>query len=805
MTKKEIIPTALPVLAMRNVVVFPNMTLHFDVGRQKSINAIRAALNTTGEIFLVSQIDGEVEHPEFSDLNKIGVVSEVKQVIKLPNADTLRVVVEGKYRATITEPIKTKPILKAYVSEVLTKNVRKADLSYAEALVRTLRGIFEDYIDNLPRISPDVQMTVHSEDDIAVLTDYILSNTVLMFEDKQELLSELNPIKRAEKLCSLLIKETEILSLQLNIQNEVHENMDKNQRDYFLREQLKVISSELNNEASPEDAAEEYKAKINALPLDEKSKKKLLDENDRLLRLSSSSSEANVAKTYLDRVLALPWNNETKDSLNLEKARKILDKEHYGLNEVKERIVELIAVKKLSDNVNAQILCLVGPPGVGKTSIARSLAKAINRKYARVSLGGVHDEAEIRGHRRTYIGAMPGRIISALEQAGSKNPLILLDEIDKLGNDYKGDPSSALLEVLDAEQNNTFSDHYIDVPFDLSKVLFITTANDASKIPAPLYDRMEIIELYSYTAEEKFKIAKKHLLPKQMKNFNMTSKMLSVTDSALKKIIESYTKEAGVRTLERVITKLLRKIAVKIVDGETSKIVVTSENLTEFLGVEKYKKNDPYLQDMVGVANGLAFTSVGGEMLQIEVSILEGTGKIELTGSLGDVMKESAKIAVSFVRSRANELSIDADFYKTKDIHIHAPEGAVPKDGPSAGVTMTTALVSALTKRATKPTVAMTGEISLRGTVLAIGGLKEKSMAAYKNNIKTVLIPQDNTPDLEKIDSVVRESIEFIPVSNLDEVLSLALTEEKTKKNNKKTNIKIQENPQENITNTVYC
>ena len=804
MNNKTTITTSLPVLAMRGVVVFPKMTLHFDVGRQKSIAAIRAALNTSGEIFLTAQLDSEIENPEFSDLNKIGVVAEVKQVIKLPNTDVLRVVVEGKYRATIVEPIKTKPILKAVVTEVKQKAVRKIDSAYSEALIRTLRDLFDDYADLLPRISPDVEMTVHTEDDIALLTDYIASNTILMFEDKQDLLSELNPIKRAEKLCSVLIKETEILSLQVGIQNEVHEKMDKNQKDYFLREQLKVISQELNGEESPEEESEKYKEQINALPLDEKYKKKLLDEAERLLKLSSSSSEANVTRTYLDRVLALPWNKVTKDSLNLDKARKVLDKDHYGLDEVKERIVELIAVKKLSENVNSQILCLVGPPGVGKTSIAKSLAKAMNKNYARISLGGVHDEAEIRGHRRTYIGAMPGRIISAVEQAGSTNALILLDEIDKLGSDYKGDPSSALLEVLDGEQNSTFVDHYIDVPFDLSKVLFITTANDASTIPGPLYDRMEIIELYSYTAEEKFRIAKKHLLPKQLKNFNMTSKMVSISDSALKLIIDGYTKEAGVRTLERVIIKVLRKCAVKFADGFDGKVTVTPENLEEFLGGRKYKETDLSLDNMVGAVNGLAWTKVGGEIMQIEASILEGTGKIELTGSLGDVMKESAKIAVSFVRSRANELGIDPSFYKDKDIHIHAPEGAVPKDGPSAGVTMTTALVSALTGRPVKPDVAMTGEISLRGNVLPIGGLKEKSMAAYKNKMKTVLIPQDNLPDLEKVDEVVKKNIEFIPVSTLDEVLNLALTKPKKTKKDKRKVVEIQESKEETQT-TICC
>lgn len=804
MIKKNAITATLPVLAMRGVVVFPQMTLHFDVGRQKSISAIRAALNTTGEIFLTAQIDADIENPEFKDLNKIGVVAEVKQVIKLPNTEVLRVVVEGKYRATVTEPIKTKPILKAVVTEVSPKPVRKVDAPYSEALVRTLRDLFDDYAELLPRLSPDVEMTVHTEDNVGTLTDYIVSNTLLMFEDKQALLSELNPLKRAERLCSVLIKETEILGLQHSIHDEVHERMDKNQRDYFLREQLKVISQELNDEESPEEESEKYKAQINALPLEDKYKKKLLDESDRLLKLSSSSAEANVTRTYLDRVLALPWNNETKDSLHLDKARKVLDKDHYGLTEVKERIVELIAVKKLSENVNSQILCLVGPPGVGKTSIAKSLAKAMNKNYARISLGGVHDEAEIRGHRRTYIGAMPGRIISAIEQAGSKNPLILLDEIDKLGNDYKGDPSSALLEVLDGEQNSTFQDHYLDVPFDLSKVLFITTANDASSIPGPLYDRMEIIELYSYTAEEKFRIAKKHLVPKQLKNFNITTKMLSITDSALRLIIDGYTKEAGVRTLERVITKILRKAAVKFADGFNGKITVTPDNLEEFLGARKYKDTDLSLDNMIGAVNGLAWTKVGGEIMQIEASILEGTGKIELTGSLGDVMKESAKIAVSFVRSRANELGVDPDFYKNKDIHIHAPEGAVPKDGPSAGVTMTTALVSALTNRPVKPDVAMTGEISLRGNVLPIGGLKEKSMAAYKNKMKTVLIPKDNLPDLEKVDDVVKENVQFIAVSTLDEVLNLALTKPKKSPQSKKTTVKIQE-PNEETATTICC
>ena len=795
--------TVLPVLAMRGVVIFPKMTLHFDVGRQKSVTALKMALNNDRLIFLVAQKNIAEEEPDFDGLYKIGVVAEVKQLVKLPNSDNVRVVVEGKYRAAVSEVLKTSPMLKAAVTEKPNTHIKKTDLPYLEAISRTIKDMFDDYADLVSHIAPDVALTVFEEKDTSKLTDYIAGNIPLQFEDKQSVLSELNPVKRGEKLCAILAKETELLSLELDIQDKVQEKVDKNQREYYLREQMKVITTELNEDDSPAAESVKFKAQIKKLPIDDKSKKKLNDECDRLTRQAPGSPEATVSRTYIERVLSLPWGVYTKDSFYVEKAKKILDKDHYGLSEVKERILELIAVRRMAPDINAQILCLVGPPGVGKTSIAKSLAKAMGRKYVRISLGGVHDEAEIRGHRRTYIGSMPGRIIAAIEQAGTENPLILLDEIDKLGGDYKGDPSSALLEVLDGEQNNTFCDHYIDVPFDLSKVLFITTANDAAAIPAALYDRMEIIELYSYTSAEKLNIAKKHLIPKQLNNYGMTSKMLKISDDAVKEIIDGYTKEAGVRTLERVITKIMRKAAVKFSENSELKLNVTKSNLNEYLGAKKFKPSDIDVSDMKGAANGLAWTSVGGEMLQIEVLTFDGSGKLELTGSLGDVMKESAKAALSFIRSRADYLGIDKDFYKTKDIHIHVPEGAVPKDGPSAGVTMTTALVSALTKRPSLPDVAMTGEITLRGKVIPIGGLREKSMAAYKNGMKTVLIPEDNRPDLEKVDEVVKEAVEFIPVSTLDEVLSIALT---PKKDDGAIPVTVNaDKTEEHKTPTVYC
>ena len=768
-------PEALPVLALRNLVIFPEQTISFEVGRLKSIRAIKSALDTEErKIFLVSQQDALIEDPSFNDLSKVGVVARVQQVSGSTESNSFEIVVEGLYRAVVSESIREKISLKAYVQRVPEIHPDNKDFTTI-ATLRTLKNNFDKFLSVSPRIAPEIFLSILEEEEIAVATDDIAGHFHFPVKDKQALLDELDVLKRAEMLCSLLSRETEILALELHIQDKVQERMDKNQREYYLREQIKAASVELGEDDSPVAEAQKYKDKISALPIDEKSKKKLFDECERLIKTSQGSPEANVARTYLERVTNLPWGVLTEDSLDIAKARKILDADHYGLQEVKERILELIAVKKLAPDANAQILCLVGPPGVGKTSIAKSLAKALGRKYVRISLGGVHDEAEIRGHRKTYIGSMPGRIITAIEQAETANPLILLDEIDKLGSDYKGDPSSALLEVLDGEQNNTFTDHYVDVPFDLSKALFITTANDASQIPGPLFDRMEVIELYSYTAEDKFLIAKKHLIPKQVKNFGMNGKMIRFTDAAIRELIASYTKEAGVRTLDRTITKVIRKVAVKFADGFEGKFTVDIAALNELLGTPKYKNSKLHLDDMIGAANGLAWTAVGGEMMQIEVAVLEGTGKLELTGSLGDVMKESAKAAVSYIRSKARELNIDGDFHKTKDIHIHVPEGAVPKDGPSAGVTITTALVSALTGRPVNKTVAMTGEITLRGRVLAIGGLREKSTAAFKNGMKTVLIPEENKADLDKINDTVKNSIEFIPVSSLDDVLCVAL------------------------------
>ncbi len=783
-------PEALPVMALRNLVVFPNQTVSFDVGRVKSVRAIKSAVDTDDKkIFLVSQEDALVEDPKFSDLSRVGVVARIKQVTSIPETNSFELVVEGLYRAVITEVGREKISLRAVVTRV-EETVPEKDDVISVATLRALKENFDKYLSVIPRIPAEVFLSILEDRDLRNATDAIAGHFHLETKDKQALLDELDVLTRGQMLCNILSKEAQILELELQIQEKTQEKIDKNQREYYLREQIKAASEELGDDDSPVGESQKYREKIEVLPIPDKSKKKLFDECERLVKTSSGSPEANVIRTYLDRVTALPWGVYTEDSLDVAKARKILNKDHYGLEEVKERIIELIAVKKFAPDANAQILCLVGPPGVGKTSVARSLADALGRKYVRISLGGVRDEAEIRGHRKTYIGAMPGRIITAIEQAETANPLILLDEIDKLGSDYKGDPSSALLEVLDGEQNSTFNDHYIDLPFDLSKVLFVTTANDASQIPAPLYDRMEIIELYSYTAEDKFLIAKKHLVPRQVKSFGMNSKMIRFTDGTIRALIADYTREAGVRTLDRTISKIIRKVAVKLSEGYEGKFTVDIAALNEFLGQPKYKSSKLDLDDMIGAANGLAWTAVGGEMMQIEVAVLEGNGKLELTGSLGDVMKESAKAAVSYIRANAQSLEIDEDFYKNKDIHIHVPEGAVPKDGPSAGVTITTALVSALTGRKVEKTVAMTGEITLRGRVLPIGGLREKSTAAFKNGMKTVLIPEGNKADLDKVNESVKNSVEFIPVSDLSEVLEIAL-EKVINKKSAKTEAKI--------------
>ncbi len=778
---------AMPVLALRGLVLFPDMTLHFDVGRPASIAALKYALSGNEKIFLVTQRDINEEEPVFTGLYTMGVIANVKQVLRASeNGKTLRVVVEGLQRATLTELVSTKPFLRGFVKERTEKNVPADSFDYETALIRNVRELFGNYCDISTRMSPDVIAEVMTETDSGVLADRIAANVFMPVEEKQHLLSELNPLKRLEELSVILAQEIELLMLEDEIHSRVQEQMDKNQRDYYLREQLRVIYDELGEGEDTPEEVDRYSAMIKKSAMPDEAKEKLLSECKRLGKMSSGSPDANVVRTYLDKCLALPWGVYTKDNDNIAKAEKQLDKDHYGLRDVKERIVETLAARILSPEIKGQIICLAGPPGVGKTSIAKSVAKAVNKNYVRISLGGVRDEAEIRGHRRTYIGAIPGRIINAMIDAKSQNPLILLDEIDKLGGDFKGDPAAALLEVLDGEQNNTFCDHFIELPFDLSKVLFITTANDKYAIPEPLRDRMEIIDLSSYTHEEKFNIAKKHLVPKQLKEHNIDKKQLKINDKALRLMIDGYTKEAGVRQLERIVAKICRKSAVRFVKADETVISVTEKNLSDFLGQVKFKPDEIVLTDEVGKVNGLAWTSVGGEMLPIEVSVLEGTGKLELTGSLGDVMKESAKIAVSLVRSRAQQYGIDNDFYKDKDIHIHCPEGAVPKDGPSAGITMTTAITSALSGIAVKGNVAMTGEITLRGNVLPIGGLKEKSMAAYRQGMKTVIIPWENAPDLEQVDDAVKAKITFVPVRTIDEVFAVAL---KKDKKSEKTNI----------------
>ena len=764
----------MPVVALRGLVVFPGDTLHFEVGRKKSIRALDKAMRGKRLVFLVAQKEVGIEEPSLEDLYKVGVVASIKQTVKMPNSDHVRVTVEGLYRGEIDELVSERMFLSATIKKRKEPKIREEEKDYLQALVRKVKDEFEVYANIAPRIAPDLMLKVIDEKDPSRLADYIAGNIMLEYEQRYYILSCLNVVERLIKVCVMLERESQLLALEEKIQNKVSEQINQNQKEFYLREQLKAISQELNDDVGSEDELREYRDKILSLKLDKKFEDKLLRECTRLERMSLSSPEANVSRTYLDTVLNLPWNVYTEDRLDLSYARKVLDDEHYGMEKVKKRIIEALAVRKLNPDITGQIICLVGPPGVGKTSIASSIAKAMGRKYVRISLGGVRDEAEIRGHRKTYIGAMPGRIISAINMAKSSNPLMLLDEIDKVGTDHKGDPASALLEALDSEQNNAFCDHYVEIPFDLSKVLFITTANDVSTIPAPLLDRMEVIELSSYTAEEKFNIAKKHLAPKQRKKHGLNGNMLRISDTALKEIISSYTKEAGVRKLERQISSLCRKAAMYF-DENQKCLFVKGKNLEEILGSKKYKQNNNNLKDEIGVVNGLAWTAVGGEMLQVEVAIMDGTGKLELTGSLGDVMKESAKAALSYIRSHADEYNIEKEFYKTKDIHIHVPEGAVPKDGPSAGVTMATALVSALTKRKVDRFVAMTGEISLTGKVMTIGGLREKSMAAYINSIKRVLIPEGNVADLDEVADCVKENVEFIVVDSLEEVFKYAL------------------------------
>ncbi len=761
----------IPVLPLRGVVIFPKTMIHLDVGRKKSINAINHAMNNDGLIFASSQIDPSESNPEVNDLYQIGVIGRVVQVIKQPE-NTVRVVIEGLYRASLQFVVENRHFLSADVSKI--RETHCSDENTDAALQRSMKAVFEKYVQLSSKLPSDIMFKVGLSTNTGELCDYLASNLLLDYRSKQTILEIASVKKRSEKLIDTLNNELEILEIEKVISEKTKASLDRTQKEIYLREEMRAIQEELGDDFSPEFEADNLKDQIKKLSLSEDIENTLLKECIKLERMPYGSQEASVIRTYLDTCLELPWHKFTKENIDLVKVKTALDKNHYGLQKVKERIIESLAVRKLNPDSKGNIICLVGPPGVGKTSIAMSVAKDINRNPVRISLGGVKDEAEIRGHRRTYIGSMPGRIMAGIKKAGSMNPLLVLDEIDKLSNDYKGDPTSALLEVLDTEQNSTFVDHYLDIPFDLSNVMFITTANDLSAISAPLRDRMDVIELSSYTREEKFQIAKKHLIKKQLKNNGLSSKNFRLTDSAVYALIDRYTREAGVRSLERVISKLMRKAAVQIIN-ENANVKISANDLQEYLGVPKYSEDFYSKKNQVGVVNGLAWTSVGGEILPIEVAVMPGSGKIELTGSLGDVMQESAKAAITCTRSNFDKYSIEEDFYKTKDIHIHAPEGAVPKDGPSAGITMATAICSALNGYSVRHDIAMTGEITLRGNVLPIGGLKEKAIAAYKSGIRTVIIPSANLPDVTEIDPIVRANVNFIPVSTIHEVLKIAL------------------------------
>ena len=760
-----------PVLALRGLTVFPELTLSFDVEREISIFALDCAMESGRDIFLVTQKEIGVAEPREEDLYTIGTVCRILQILKTSES-TVRVIVEGKQRARIHRIWQVKPFLQANI-ELLEEDFPGKRTNKVEALLRQTYAVFGEYQSLVNNISDDVLSTVIDDNDPGHLADYLAQNLTLRHQDRQRVLEQLHPVKRLQVVNEILLHEVEVISLEMEMERKVRERVAHVQRDMILREQVKVLQHELGDDGDEELA--EYTQRIEQAKLPQEAEKKLLKEVDRLSKQPFGSAEASVIRNYLDVCLDMPWNKQTRDRADVEKAKAILDRDHFGLDKVKERILEFIAVRQINPDAKGKILCLVGPPGVGKTSIAISVAKAMNRKLARLSLGGVRDEADIRGHRKTYIGAMPGRIIDALIRAKSMNPLLVLDEIDKLASDMRGDPASALLEVLDSEQNYAFRDHFLELPVDLSRVMFITTANTTDTIPRPLLDRMEVIELSSYTDEEKVEIAKRHLLPKQLKEHGLKRAQFRLSDGALRTVIAGYTRESGVRVLERQLGKLCRKAAMQLVSSDVKRIDITDKNLKEFLGVIRYQENIHITRDEIGVVNGLAWTEVGGEILEVEVNVMEGIGKLELTGNLGTVMQESAKAALSCLRSRAGALGIEKDFYKTRDIHIHFPEGAVPKDGPSAGIAMTTAMLSALTGRKVRGNVAMTGEVTLRGRVLPIGGLKEKTMAALRNGVRTVIIPRENEKDLEEIDQTVRKALHFIGVESVDEVFAAAL------------------------------
>jgi len=765
-----------PVLALRGLTIFPKQLIHFDVGRDKSLKALEMAMREDQRVFLVPQKDLTDDDPAVENLDDVGVVGHIKQLLKV-QGDLVRVLVYGEYRATITSCIQTEPCIVARTESVL-------DLPYditspkIEAHMRDAMMLFDRYLDMTQRPAQEIQLKLLATRDPGYMADTIAQYVNFDYRIKANLLAVRHPVNRLLECVRYLRHENKVLALEAEIHERTREQLDRNQREYYLREQMRTIRTELGEDDSDDDIME-YRARIHDLKLEESIDQKLQKELTRLSKQPFGSAEGAVLRSYLDAVIALPWNKRSKERVDIAAARKILDADHFGLQKVKERILEILAIKQMAPELPSQIICLVGPPGVGKTSIAYSIARCLNRKMARIALGGIHDEAEIRGHRKTYVGAMPGRIMAAITQAGTRNPLLLLDEVDKLGSDHRGDPSSALLEVLDGEQNSTYRDHYLEIPFDLSECMFITTANTVDTIPRPLLDRMEVIELNSYTDEEKLMIAKNHLLPKQRKRHGLKKTQLSISDDCIREVITCYTRESGVRNLERQLATICRKADRKLIEDETIKrVTVKSTNLEEFLGVRRYLPDRLPESDPVGLVTGLAWTSVGGETLEVEVNVMQGSGKLELTGNLGDVMKESVHAAMSYIRSKADLLGIDADFYKTKDIHVHFPEGAVPKDGPSAGITVCTALVSALTGRPVRRDVAMTGEISIRGRVMAIGGLKEKTMAALRHGIKTVIIPEANLRDLEEIDQTVRAGLNFITAKQVDTVLDVALIRE---------------------------
>lgn len=766
--------TTLPLIPLRGISIFPHMVIHFDVGRDKSISALEQAMLDDSYILLCSQIDPKVDEPEVDEFYHVGTVSKVKQMLKLPGG-SIRVLVEGISRGKVINMIKTSPYYEADIEE-LTYNPDEIEKDkIIEAGMRLVITDLEEYIGFNSKVSSEVLLAVSDIDDPGRLVDVIASYVFLKPEDDQRILETFDLYERLEVLHGILQKEIELLKIEDKINQRVKKQINKVQKEYYLKEQIKAIQKELGEDGDISGEVEEYESKIQRIKMPKEVKEKALKEADRLTKMSPHSPETGIIRTYLDWIIDLPWNKESRTKINIKKSREILDEDHYGLEDVKERILEFIAIRKLTNSMKGPILCLVGPPGVGKTSIAKSIARALDRKFVRMSLGGVRDEAEIRGHRRTYVGSMPGRIISSIKKAGTKNPVFLFDEIDKLSSDYRGDPASGLLEVLDPEQNSTFTDHFLDVPFDLSKVLFVTTANTTASIPSPLLDRMEVINISSYTGMEKLQIALSYLIPKQVKEHGLKEENISISEPAVRSIIDHYTREAGVRNLERNIANICRKAAKRIVEEEINTVRVNAGNISNYLGIPKYRYDLVEEKDQIGVANGLAWTEVGGETLSIEVNIMKGKGKLQLTGKLGDVMKESAMAAISYIRANSDLLQIENDFYKEMDIHIHVPEGAIPKDGPSAGVTIAIAVISALSNTPIYRNVAMTGEITLRGRVLPVGGIKEKILAANRMGIKKVLLPHENKKDLEEIPDRIRKRLDFVLIENMDKILEHAL------------------------------